>query len=35
MGDPLFVTACDGNLIGELDGRRPREILTALFGVAR
>ena len=32
VGDPLFVTACDGNLIAELDGRRPREILTALFG---
>ena len=31
VGDPLFVTACDGNLIAELDGRRPREILTALF----
>ncbi|HEU4516280.1 MAG TPA: FIST N-terminal domain-containing protein [Steroidobacteraceae bacterium] len=31
VGDPLFVTACDGNLIVELDGRRPREILTALF----
>ncbi len=31
IGDPLFVTACDGNLIGELDGRRPKEILTALF----
>ncbi len=31
VGDPLFVTACDGNLITELDGRRPREILTALF----
>lgn len=32
VGDPLFVTACDGNLISELDGRKPREILTALFG---
>ena len=32
VGDPLFVTGCDGNLIAELDGRRPREILTALFG---
>ena len=31
VGDPLFVTGCDGNLIAELDGRRPREILTALF----
>lgn len=31
IGDPLFVTACDGNLIGELDGQRPREVLTALF----
>ncbi len=31
VGDPLFVTACDGNLIQELDGRRPRDVLTALF----
>jgi small ligand-binding sensory domain FIST len=31
VGDPLFVTACDGNLVAELDGRRPKEILTALF----
>jgi len=31
IGDPLFVTACDGNLIGELDGRPPRELLGALF----
>ena len=32
VGDPLFVTACDGNLVAELDGRPPREVLTALFG---
>lgn len=31
IGDPLFVTACEGNLVGELDGRRPRDILTSLF----
>ncbi len=31
IGDPLFVTAGDGNLISELDGRRPKELLTALF----
>jgi small ligand-binding sensory domain FIST len=31
IGDPLFVTACDGNLISELDGQKPREVLTALF----
>jgi small ligand-binding sensory domain FIST len=31
VGDPLFVTAGDGNLIHELDGRRPRDVLTALF----
>ncbi len=31
IGDPLFVTACDGNLVSELDGRRPKELLTALF----
>ena len=31
IGEPLFVTACDNNLIGELDGRRPKELLTSLF----
>jgi small ligand-binding sensory domain FIST len=31
VGDPLFVTACDDNLIGELDGRPPKELLGALF----
>ena len=31
IGEPLFVTACEGNLIHELDGRRPRDLLTALF----
>lgn len=31
IGDPLFITACEGNLIGELDGRRPKDLLTALF----
>ncbi len=31
VGDPLFVTACDGNLINELDGRRPKDVLTTLF----
>lgn len=31
VGDPLFVTACDGNLIHELDGRKPRDVLTAIF----
>lgn len=31
IGDPLFVTACEGNLINELDGRRPKDLLTALF----
>lgn len=31
IGEPLFVTAGDGNLVHELDGRRPREVLTALF----
>ena len=31
IGDPLFVTACEGNLIHELDGRRPRDLLTAMF----
>jgi small ligand-binding sensory domain FIST len=31
VGDPLFVTASEGNLIAELDGHRPKEILTSLF----
>ena len=31
IGEPFFVTACDGNLLHELDGRRPRELLAALF----
>jgi len=31
IGEPLFVTACEGNLISELDGRRPKELLTSLF----
>lgn len=31
IGDPLFVTACDGNQLLGLDGRRPREVLGALF----
>lgn len=31
VGEPLFVTACDDNLIHELDGRRPRDLLTTLF----
>ena len=31
IGEPLFVTACDGNLLNELDGRRPRDLLASLF----
>jgi small ligand-binding sensory domain FIST len=31
IGDPLFVTACEENLISELDGRPPKELLSALF----
>ena len=31
IGDPMFVTACHGNLLREVDGRVPREVLTALF----
>lgn len=31
IGDPLFVTACEGNLVSELDGRRPKDQLTSLF----
>jgi small ligand-binding sensory domain FIST len=32
IGEPLFVTACDGNRIRELDGRPAREILGQVFG---
>src|SRR6185295_10894410 len=31
VGDPLYVTACEGNLISELDGRPPKELLSALY----
>ena len=31
IGEPLFVTACEGNLLHELDGRRPREMLATLY----
>ncbi len=31
IGDPMFVTACHGNLLRELDGHAPRDVLTALF----
>jgi small ligand-binding sensory domain FIST len=31
IGDPMFVTACHGNLLRELDGLTPRDALTALF----
>ena len=31
IGDPLFVTASEGNLVNELDGRRPKDLLTSLF----
>ncbi len=31
IGEPLFVTSCDGNLLHELDGRRPRDLLATLF----
>ncbi len=31
IGDPLFVTACDGNLLQQLDGGNPREVLAELF----
>lgn len=32
VGDPLFVTAAEGNRIRELDGRSPRDTLGQLFG---
>lgn len=31
IGDPLFVTASEGNLVNELDGRRPKDLMTSLF----
>ena len=31
IGDPMFVTACHGNLLRELDGSSPRDVLTALY----
>jgi small ligand-binding sensory domain FIST len=31
IGDPMFVTAAHENLIRELDGRSPREVLAELF----
>jgi small ligand-binding sensory domain FIST len=31
IGDPMFVTAAHENLVRELDGRSPREILAELF----
>lgn len=31
IGDPLFVTSCHGNLLRELDGRTPRDVLAELF----
>jgi small ligand-binding sensory domain FIST len=31
IGEPLFVTSCEGNLLHELDGRKPRELLAGLF----
>ncbi|TAK51206.1 MAG: hypothetical protein EPO25_17105 [Gammaproteobacteria bacterium] len=31
VGEPLFVTACEGNQLQGLDGRRPREVIGTLF----
>jgi small ligand-binding sensory domain FIST len=31
IGDPMFVTSAHENLIRELDGRSPRDVLSALF----
>jgi small ligand-binding sensory domain FIST len=31
VGDPMFVTAAHENLIRELDGRAPREVLTEMY----
>lgn len=32
IGNPMFVTSCDGQLVFELDGRPPAEALAELFG---
>ena len=31
IGDPMFVTNCHGNLLRELDGKIPREVLSDLY----
>ncbi len=31
VGQPMFVTGCDGHVISELDGRRPADVLHELF----
>jgi len=31
VGEPFFVTSCHGNLLRELDGRTPRDVLAQLF----
>src|SRR5690606_37536993 len=31
IGDPMFVTAAHENLIREIDGRAPRDVLSGLF----
>jgi small ligand-binding sensory domain FIST len=31
IGDPMFVTACHGNLLRELDGQAPRDVLAAAY----
>ena len=32
VGDPMFVTSCRDNVVLEIDGRRPRDILHELYG---
>ena len=34
IGAPMFVTRCRGNLLQEVDGRRPVEVLQELYGEA-
>ncbi|MCP4896976.1 MAG: hypothetical protein GY906_08365 [bacterium] len=31
IGNPMFVTSCDGHLLFEIDGQRPTEVLNELF----
>jgi small ligand-binding sensory domain FIST len=34
VGEPMFVTRCSGNLMNEIDGRSPADVLSELFDAA-